>query len=145
MSTIMHVVCPSCSAVNRVDATRVEYGPNCGKCKENLFSESPLELPVRETRAQIAKGDLPVLVDFWAPWCGPCKMMGPAFREAAKILGSGVRMLKINTEQEQGMAAEYGIRSIPTLILFVGGREVDRLSGAVSARDLVQWVRGTLR
>ena len=144
MSGTMQVVCPACSAVNRVDEARIEYGPKCGKCKENLFSRAPLELSAKGTRAQIARGDLPVLVDFWAPWCGPCRMMAPAFNEAAGLLGIGVRCLKVNTEQEQGLAAEYGIRSIPTLVLFSGGKEIDRVSGAMSAGDLVQWVKGAL-
>jgi thioredoxin 2 len=144
MSSIMHVVCPACSAVNRVDGARIEYGPNCGKCKENLFPTVPLELSAKQTRAQIDKGSLPVVVDFWAPWCGPCKMMGPAVKEAARLLGTRVRFLKVDTEQEQGMAAEYGIRSVPTLILLAGGREINRISGAMSAQDLVQWVRSSL-
>jgi len=145
MSSTMHIVCPACTAVNRVDGARIEYGPKCGKCKENLFSAFPLELSAKGTRAQIARGDLPVLVDFWAPWCGPCKMMAPAFNEAAGVLGKGVRLLKVNTEQEQGLGVEYGIRSIPTLVLFAGGREINRISGAMSARDLVQWVRSSLQ
>lgn len=105
----------------------------------------PLETAGAEFRTQIARSDLPLLVDFWAPWCGPCRTMAPAFEQAAVQLEPNVRLLKVNTEQQQAIGAQFGIRSIPTMVLFAQGREVDRMSGAMNASGIVAWTRQHVR
>ena len=141
MSTL-HIVCPSCQAVNRIPSERLAQHPRCGKCKEALFTGHPLELTSRDFQQHIARNDIPVVVDFWAAWCGPCKMMAPAYAQAAVKLEPRVRLAKLNTEQEPGVAAQFNIRSIPTLILFKAGREIARQAGAMSAADIVRWISG---
>ncbi len=141
MSEPQHIVCPHCNAVNRVTAARLNDQPRCGKCHHALFSAHPIELTSSNFRQQITRNDIPVLVDFWAPWCGPCKMMAPAFSEAARQLEPNVRLAKLNTENEQAIAGEFGIRSIPTLALFRNGREVARQAGAMGSADIVRWVQ----
>ena len=141
MSTL-HIVCPSCQAVNRIPSERLVQHPRCGKCKEALFTGHPLELTSRDFQQHIGHNDIPVVVDFWAAWCGPCKMMAPAYAQAAVKLEPRVRLAKLNTEQEQGIAAQFNIRSIPTLILFKAGREIARQAGAMSAADIVRWISG---
>lgn len=145
MSETMHVVCPHCGGVNRVPRDRLGAGGKCGRCKQPLFSGHPVDTDAAQFDVHLARSDLPLLVDFWAPWCGPCKMMAPAFAQAAKQLEPNVRLLKVNTEAEQAVAARFGIRSIPTMILFAGGREVQRLSGALDAGSIVSFVRQNLR
>ena len=142
MNDSLHLVCPHCHAVNRVPAVRLQQGPNCGQCHQPLFTGHPLELSGADFAKHITRNDIPVVVDFWAPWCGPCKMMAPQFIQAAGLMEPQVRFAKVNTEVEQGLGAQYGIRSIPTLALFKGGREVARQAGAMSAQDIVRWVRG---
>ncbi|MES9958307.1 MAG: thioredoxin TrxC [Sedimenticola sp.] len=144
MSESMHIVCPHCDGINRVPQDRLDAGPKCGKCSTPLFSGQPLALGEQRFARHVQKGDLPVLVDFWAPWCGPCKMMAPAFEEAARRLEPNLRLVKVNTEENQAIAAQMGIRSIPTLALFRQGREVARVSGAMDAGGLVSWVRQNL-
>jgi thioredoxin 2 len=144
MSDIAHVVCPHCGAANRVPRDRLGDGPTCGKCKRPIFDGHPVELDAAGFQRQVSASDLPVVVDFWAPWCGPCRMMAPHFEQAARELEPHVRLAKLNTEEEQSVAARLGIRSIPTLILFKDGREVARQSGAMDAGGLVRWVRGAL-
>jgi thioredoxin 2 len=107
-----------------------------------LFTAHPVELSSADFAKHITRNDIPVVVDFWAPWCGPCKMMAPQFIQAAGLMEPQIRFAKVNTEVEQGLGAQYGIRSIPTLALFKGGREVARQAGAMSAQDIVRWVRG---
>ncbi|MET0106605.1 MAG: thioredoxin TrxC [Sedimenticola sp.] len=144
MSESMHIVCPHCDGINRVPQDRLDAGPKCGKCSTPLFNGQPLALSEQRFARHILKSELPVLVDFWAPWCGPCKMMAPAFEEAALRLEPNLRLVKVNTEENQAIAAQFGIRSIPTLALFRQGREVARVSGAMDAGGLVSWVRQNL-
>lgn len=135
-----HIVCPRCHSVNRVPEERFADGPKCGACKEPLFDGRPIESGADEFRTQVERNDLPVVVDFWAPWCGPCRMMAPAFAQAAGELRTRARLVKVNTEEQPALASRYGIRSIPTLVLFRGGQEVDRMSGALDARSLIAWI-----
>ena len=137
----LHVVCPHCNGVNRVPEDRLAAGPRCGKCKRPLFDGHPVNLTAASFERHVARSDLPVLVDFWAPWCGPCKMMAPVFQQAAAELEPRLRLAKVNTEEEPQLAARYGIRSIPTLVLFRGGREVVRQAGAMDLASLVAWAR----
>ena len=141
MSEPRIVVCPRCDAANRVPAERLADGGTCGKCKAPLFAGEPLELNAANFETHLARSDIPLLVDFWAPWCGPCRSMAPAFAAAAKQLEPEFRLAKVNTEDEQQLAARFGIRSIPTLALFRNGREVARQAGAMDASTLMRWVR----
>lgn len=137
----LHVVCPHCDATNRVPRTRLDEAPNCGKCKGKLFLAHPLTLTRKNFDRHVASSDLPLVVDFWAPWCGPCRQMAPAFEAAAASLEPHYRLAKLNTDEEGEIAGRYGIRSIPTLIVFKGGRESARQAGAMPAGALVDWIR----
>ncbi|MGB2833524.1 MAG: thioredoxin TrxC [Methylotenera sp.] len=141
MTNSLHLVCPNCQSINRVPSARLTQHPNCGQCHKPLFNGQPLELTTATFTKHIEKNDSPILVDFWAPWCGPCKMMAPAFAEAAEILEPHFRLVKVNTETEQLLGAKYGIRSIPTLALFKAGREVARQAGALGTQAIVSWAR----
>lgn len=140
MSESKHLVCPACGATNRVPNARLAQQPVCGKCKQPLFAAKPPELTGQSFAKFIGNNELPVVVDFWADWCGPCKSMAPAFAEAAKSLHPKVILAKLNTETAQSVAGNYAIRSIPTLIMFKGGREVARQPGAMSASQIINWV-----
>ena len=137
----LHLVCPHCDATNRLLRVRLDEGAKCGKCKRALFTGHALALTRANFHGHITKGDVPVVVDFWAPWCGPCKMMAPIFEQAAAQLEPQARLAKLDTEAEQGIAGEFGIRSIPTLIIFKKGQEIARQSGAMDLSSLLRWVR----
>ena len=141
----LQIVCPHCDSINRVPEDRLSAHPKCGKCHQLLFTGHPLELSQANFQRHLQKSDLPLLVDFWAPWCGPCQMMGPAFADAATLLEPRLRLAKVNTEVEQMLGGQLNIRSIPTMVLFQNGLEVARQSGAMSSAAIVQWVNGQLR
>jgi thioredoxin 2 len=137
----VHVVCPHCGTANRVPRARLDERPVCGKCKSRLFDNHPVALTQANFEHHLRASDLPLVVDFWAPWCGPCRQMAPAFEAAAATLEPYYRLAKLNTDDEGEIAGRYGIRSIPTLIVFRGGREVARQAGAMPAGELVEWIR----
>jgi len=141
MDDMIHIVCPACASINNVPSARLTQGPRCGKCKNMLFSGHPVELTSATFERHLSRSDIPVVVDFWAAWCGPCKMMAPAFAQAAVQLEPRVRLAKLNTEQEPAIAQQFGIRSIPTLVIFRGGREIARQSGALDINRLISWVQ----
>ena len=142
--TKMHLVCPHCNATNRVPSDKLQAELNCGKCQEHLLTAHPDNLGEAAFNAQLSKSELPMVVDFWAPWCGPCRMMAPAYEKVSQDMQGKARFVKVNTEDEQGLAATYNIRSIPTLAVFAGGREIARQPGAMSAPDLARWVSAAL-
>ena len=144
MAETTHIVCPQCDGVNRVPVERLGQSPKCGKCGTELFQGNPLSLDGQRFYNHIHKSDIPVLVDFWAPWCGPCRTMAPSFEQAAAKLEPRVRLLKVNTEENQQIAAEYVIRSIPSLLLFEAGNEVARIAGAMDLGGLMSWVEDNL-
>jgi thioredoxin 2 len=144
MSEPLHIVCPHCDAVNRVAPDRLGEQPSCGKCAKGLFAGQPVEVSSQRFEKHIGRNDIPVLVDFWATWCGPCRMMAPAFQQAAARLEPNVRLLKVDTEAAPELSARFGIRSIPTLALFAGGREVARQAGAMDAGSIVAWTQQAL-
>ncbi len=140
MSTT-NISCPKCNAKNRLPSERLVDSPKCGKCKKALFTGKPMDLTTLNVAAVLNHNDVPVLVDCWAPWCGPCKSFAPTFEQAAKVLEPRLRLAKLNTEMHQQLAERWQIRSIPTLVLFKQGKEIARLAGAVALPKLKQWLK----
>jgi thioredoxin 2 len=134
------LACPRCLTANRVPRARLGEDPKCGKCGAPLLDGKPVALDDATFEPFVSRSELPVVVDFWAAWCGPCRMMAPAFEQAAGELKTRVRFAKLDTENAQGVAARFGIRSIPTMILYRGGREAARVSGAMDARAIRAWL-----
>lgn len=141
----LKVACPACHALNRIPATRLQDAPVCGRCKRLLFAAHPVELDAAAFERHAVQSDLPVLVDFWAPWCAPCRMMAPQFEAAARDLEPMFRLAKVDTEAQPELGARFNIRSIPTLVLLRSGQEIARQSGAMAAADIVRWARAQLR
>jgi len=136
----MRIVCPHCLSINNVPQKDSYKKANCGKCKKSLLETKPIELTQSNFDEVIVNSDIPVIIDFWAPWCGPCKMMGPVFEKTATKFPLKTLFTKVNTENEQNLGARFGIRSIPTLMIFKNGKEVHRISGALDEGNLTSLV-----
>ena len=141
MNEILVLACPHCHGMNRVPRARAGDGPTCGHCHEPLFTGRPMVLGVDDFGIHADRSELPLLVDFWAPWCGPCRMMAPQFEQAATMLEPHVRLAKVNTQNEPTLGQQFAVRSIPTLALFHRGRELGRQAGAMGAADIVRWTQ----
>lgn len=140
MSDALHVVCGHCDSVVRVPRDRTEHAPRCPKCRKGLFGDKPIELRTANFDQHATRNDLPLVVDVWAPWCGPCRMMAPHFEEAARRFAQRARFAKINSDQEPSLSQRFEIRSIPTLLVLKGGRPVARQSGAMDSGTLSAWL-----
>ena len=144
MSETTQIVCPHCDGINRVPTGRLGDGPRCGTCKAALFEAQPLGLSEARFRRHLRLSGIPLLVDFWASWCGPCRTMAPAFEAAARTLEPRMRLIKVSTEDAPALAAELKISSIPTLALFAAGQEVARQAGAIQAGRIIAWAEAAL-
>jgi len=136
----INVVCPNCMKVNRIPQKESYAKASCGVCKESLLDRKPVEVDADKLGVFMANSDIPLVVDFWAPWCGPCRMMAPAFEEAALAMSLKAQFLKVNTEEQQQLGGRYQIQSIPTMVMFKNSRELDRVSGALSTQRIQNWV-----
>lgn len=144
MQETIHIVCTHCNATNRVPLNREHKEVNCGRCHQALFGKAPASLDAKGFATQLAKSGMPVVVDFWAPWCGPCKSMASAFHQVSLRMENKARFIKLDTEAEPALGAQFGIRSIPTLAVFKAGRELARISGALPAPELERWINSVL-
>jgi thioredoxin 2 len=141
MSAALHIICPHCHSTNRVPAERLAGGGKCGRCHEPLFTGAPIELDEDNFERHLNRSDIPLVVDFWAAWCGPCHMMAPGFAAAAPQVEPQARLVKVDTERNRGLGMRYGVRSIPTLIVFRQGQEHARIAGALPAPQLLSWIQ----
>jgi thioredoxin 2 len=139
-----HIVCGQCGQINRLAGEKPAGEANCGGCHKPLFTGHPVEVDEAAFARHVSQGSIPVLVDVWAPWCGPCRMMAPEFERAAGILEPEVRLVKLNSDEAQKLAGQLNIRGIPTLLLMQGGREIARQAGAMTAERIVAWTRTNL-
>ncbi|KGF67597.1 thioredoxin [Hoeflea sp. BAL378] len=145
MTDMIHITCPACQAKNRIPAAKLGAKPSCGACKAALFPDAPFELDEAGLNRHLKTDELPLLVDFWAPWCGPCRAMAPMFAQASREMAPAVRFAKLDTEQHQAVGSRFQIRGIPLIILFDHGREVARQAGAMNAGQITGWVRQHLK
>lgn len=139
MTDSVHIVCPHCDTINRVPAAKLAGGGKCGQCHQPLFEGVPLMLDGTRFARHAEKSDVPLLIDFWAEWCGPCRAMAPAFERAARQLEPGMRLAKVNIDEEPEVARRFGVSSIPTMVLILHSKEIDRIVGARSEADLINW------
>lgn len=142
MSAPLNVPCPHCSALNRVPAERLAEHPVCGRCKQALFEGKPIALTMANFDAVAGRGDLPVLVDFWATWCGPCRVVAPALESLARRFAGSVKLVRVDIDQAAALAQRFAVQGVPSLVLLRGGSEVDRRVGAAPERELERWLRG---